>query len=186
MKKDWELTAEQLNRLLDWLDMDRDEAANKYSLIQLRLVRFFAVRRCVDAENLADRCINIVAAKNLEEVGPPEGDRALYFLGVARYVYLEQDRDDRRPPPLPPPQPEPEPEPDLDMCLERCLDALGPDDRSLVLGYEEGEKQARIQNRRRLAAERGITINALRIQIYRLHQQLEKSIEQCLAELPAH
>jgi DNA-directed RNA polymerase specialized sigma24 family protein len=186
MKKDRELTAEQLNQLLDWLDMDRDAAANKYALIQLRLVRFFAVRRCVDAENLADRCINVVAAKNLEELGPREGDRTLYFLGVARYVYLEQDREDRRPPPLPPPQPDPEPEPDLDMCLDHCLDELGPDERSLVLDYEEGEKQTRIQNRRRLANELGITINALRIKVYRLHQQLEKCIKQCLAELPAH
>ena len=185
MKKDWELTAEQFNKLLDWLDMDREAAANKYSLIQLRLVRFFAVRRCVDAEHLADRCINIVAAKNLEELGPPEGDRSLYFLGVARYVHLEQIRDDRRPPPSLPPI-DPEPNLDLDVCLERCLDELGPDDRSLVLEYEEGEKQARIQNRRRLAAELGITINALRIKVYRLHQQLEKCIEQCLAELPVH
>jgi DNA-directed RNA polymerase specialized sigma24 family protein len=72
------------------------------------------------------------------------------------------------------------------MCLERCLDELAPEDRSLVLAYEEGEKQARIQNRRRLAAELGITINALRIKVYRLHQQLEKCIELCLAELPAH
>jgi DNA-directed RNA polymerase specialized sigma24 family protein len=185
MKKDWELTAEQFNKLLDWLDMDREAAAYKYSLIQLRLVRFFAVRRCIDAEHLADRCINIVAAKNLEELGPPEGDRGLYFLGVARYVHLEQVRDDRRPPPVLAPI-DPEPDLDLDMCLERCLDGLAPDDRSLVLEYEEGEKQARIQNRRRLATELGITINALRIKVYRLHQQLEKCIERCLAELPAH
>ncbi|HEY6232584.1 MAG TPA: hypothetical protein VIW64_15075 [Pyrinomonadaceae bacterium] len=186
MSRDRELTEEQFNRLLAWLDVDRDAAAYKYSLIQSRLVRFFSVRRCIDAENLADRCFNIVARKNLEELGPEEGDRALYFLKVARYVSLEDGRRTGSLIPLPPPLPDPEPDLELETCLERCLDELVSEDRLLVLDYEKGEKQARIQNRRRIATELGISINALRIKIHRLHQKLEKCIVQCLSELPGH
>lgn len=183
MNKDWELTQQQFNNLLTWLDADRDIAAGKYALIQLRLVRFFAARGCADAENLADKCINIVTAK-LDELGAYVGDRALYFLGVAKYVLLEGDRERRRVPPSPPP--DPEPDLDLDNCLEVCLAKLPGDDRLLVLNYEEGEKQGRIKNRRQIALDLGISINALRIKIYRLHQQLRQCIEQCLEELPAH
>ena len=184
MNKDWELTEQQFNNLLDWLGADRDIAAGKYALIQLRLVRFFAARGCADAENLADKCINIVTAK-LEELGAYVGDRALYFLGVAQYVLLEDDREKRRVPPPQPPSPDPEPDPDLDNCLEVCLARLPSDDRLLVLNYEEGEKQGRIQNRRQIARDLGISINALRIKIHRLHQHLRQCIEQCLEELPA-
>src|SRR5215204_5633494 len=92
MHKDWELTEEDFNKLLGWLDADRGAAAQKYSLIQLRLVRFFATRRCVDAEYLADRCINITTRK-IDELTQYVGDRSLYFLGVAKYVLLENVRE---------------------------------------------------------------------------------------------
>lgn len=185
MDKDWELTEERLNSLLDWLNADREAAAQKYALIQLRLVRFFAARGCVDAEDLADKCINIVTAK-LEDLKAYVGDRSLYFLAVAKYVYIEHQRKARRPAPPPPPPPDPEPDPNLEICLRRCLVELPEDDRLLVVNYEEGEKQARIEKRRQLAGELGITMNALRIKIYRLHQQLQRCMKQCLEELPAH
>ncbi|HEV2826160.1 MAG TPA: hypothetical protein VGW76_01060 [Pyrinomonadaceae bacterium] len=185
MNKNWELTEEQFNRLLEWLDPDRETAAKNYGLIQLRLVRFFAARGCVNAEDLADKSINVVTAK-LQGLGTYVGDPALYFLGVARYVYLEHLRDINRPPPPQPPSPDPDPDPNLEICLRRCLVELPPEDQLLVVDYEEGEKQARIQKRRQIADNLGITINALRIKIHRLHQQLRKCMDQCLEELPAH
>jgi hypothetical protein len=63
---------------------------------------------------------------------------------------------------------------------------LPENDRLLVVDYEEGEKQARIEKRRQLAGELGITMNALRIKIYRLHQQLQHCMQQCMEELRAH
>jgi DNA-directed RNA polymerase specialized sigma24 family protein len=185
MNKDWELTGELLNRLLDWLDRDREAGARKYALIQLRLVRFFATRGCVDAENQADKCINVVTAR-LQDLGNYVGDPALYFWGVARYVYLEYLRELNRPPPPQPPPPEPELDPNIDKCLKRCLGELSEGDRLLVYDYEEGEKQVRIQKRRQIADDLGMSLNALRIRIYRLHQQLRQCMEQCLKELPAH
>jgi DNA-directed RNA polymerase specialized sigma24 family protein len=185
MDKDWELTEERLNSLLDWLDADREAAARKYALVQLRLVKFFAARGCADAEDLADKSINVVNAK-LEALGAYVGDRTLYFLGVAKYVFIEYQRKARRLPPPSPPPPDPEPDPNLEICLRQCLVELPPDDRLLVVNYEEGEKQARIEKRKQLAGELGITMNALRIKIHRLHQQLQHCMKQCLEELPAH
>lgn len=183
MHRDWKLTEEDFNKLLSWLDADREAAGQNYSLIQLRLVRFFATRGCVDAEDLADRCINTTIRK-IDELTEYVGDRSLYFLGVAKYVLLEKRREDLRP--IPEPAPLDIPDPDLDYCLERCLTELPDDDHILVLDYEEGEKQLRIQKRRQIAEALGITLNALRIKICRLHQQLEACIEKCLENLPAH
>lgn len=182
--RDWELNQEQFYALLDWLHADRDRAAEKYGLIQLRLVRFFVSRGCIDSEHLADKTINIVALK-VKDLGNYVGDRALYFYGVAKFVYLQEVRNRRILPPPPPPPPDPEPE-ILDACLQRCLAQLPSEDRILVVAYEEEEKQARIRLRKRLAGDLEITVNALRIKIYRLHVRLRKCLEQCLEEVPAH
>jgi DNA-directed RNA polymerase specialized sigma24 family protein len=180
MNKDWELNEEQLNSLLNWLDADREAAGSQYALIQLRLIRFFATRGCVDAEHLADRCINITIRK-IDELSNYVGDRSLYFLGVAKYVMMEKGREDLRP--VPEPEPPSVPDQDLENCLERCLAELPADDHVLVLDYEAGEKQLRIQKRRQIAEDLGMTLNALRIKIFRLHQQLKACIEKCLEDL---
>ncbi len=188
MTKDLELTKEQFYRLLDWLDADRERAATRYALIQLRLIRFFASRGCVDAEYLADKTINVVAAK-VAGLAEYVGDRSLYFHGVAKNIHRQEDRNRREEsftestvsPIAPPP-----PEPDLvETLLDECMENLRPDDRSLVLRYEEGDKQAKIQHRKVLADEIGLSLNALRIKICRLHLKLQNCIEARLREIPA-
>ena len=188
MTKDLELTQEQFDRLLEWLDPDRDRAAARYALIQLRLIRFFASRGCVDAENLADKTINVVASK-VEELAEYVGDRSLYFHGVAKNIHRQKLRnltdesltDSTIQPPVPP-----EPEPDLvETFLDECISDLDGEEQSLVLRYHEGDKQEKIRLRKKLAREIGITLNALRIKMYRLHLRLRKCIEQRLREIPA-
>jgi hypothetical protein len=189
MTKDLELTQEQWDRLLDWLDPDRDQAAARYTLIQLRLIRFFASRGCVDAEYFADKTINIVACKKVKDLADYVGDKSLYFHGVGKNVYRQEIKhppdesltDSTIQPPAPP-----EPEPELiETFLDECMENLDPDDKTLVVRYQEGEKQEKIRLRQVLAREIGITLNALRIKMYRLHLRLEKCIKQRLRETPA-
>lgn len=187
MAKDLELTQEQFDRLLEWLDADRERAAARYALIQLRLIRFFATRGCVDAEYLADKTINIVASK-VKVLTTYEGDRALFFYGVAKNVYWQDIRNPRNESltdsTIQPPAP-PEPHEDLRATLlDECMENLRPEARSLLLSYEEEDKQAKIKRRKKLADELGLTINALRIKICRLHRQLRKCIERRLSEIP--
>ena len=188
MAKNSELTQEQFYRLLDWLDPDRERAAVRYALIQLRLIRFFASRGCVDAESLADKTINVVASK-VEGLTDYVGDRSLYFHGVGKNIYRQHIRplatesltDSTIQPPVPPPPP-----PDLLMTLlEECMNRLELEDQRLVLQYHEEDKQEKIQHRKILAREVGITLNALRIKMYRLNLQLRKCIEGRLREIPA-
>ena len=188
MTKDFDLTQEQFDRLLDWLDPDRERAAARYALIQLRLIRFFASRGWVDAEVLADETINVVASK-VEGLAEYEGDRSLYFHGVAKNI----DRQHRRHLPdeslteltIQPPAPPPPDEDLLQTLLDECMGDLESDVQRLVLRYHERDKQEKIRHRKSLAREIGITLNALRIKMYRLHLQLRKCIERRLREIPA-
>ena len=64
-------------------------------------------------------------------------------------------------------------------CLDRCLLTLTADQRELVVGYYRDEKRQRIDSRRELAAQRGITMNALAIRACRIRSTLETCVDSC-------
>src|ERR1044071_2332912 len=63
MKHDWNLSQEDFDALLDWLDPDPNKAEIKYEDIRKRLVKIFAGRGCAEAEDLADETINRVTSR---------------------------------------------------------------------------------------------------------------------------
>lgn len=167
---------EAFDKLLFWLNSDRDKAGEKYEKIRFRLIRIFGCQGCYDPEDLADETINVVASKIDWLIANYQGDPALYFYGVAKKIYLEALKRKPLPdvPPTPPAPPEVE---ELSRHLEECLQKLQRPDRSLILSYHQGEKQAKIENRKRLAEELKISRNALRIKVCHLHEQLRKCLE---------
>lgn len=197
MNKEWVLTHDDFNGLLDWLDADRERAGSKYEAIRLRLIKIFTCRGCAEAEDLADETINRVTAKVAEVAGAYKGDPALYFYGVSHKVHLEYLRKIRA-------QHADAPEDcvasnpnmltvslgdDIESeyeCLERCLERLPEDNRDLVVQYYQQEKQAKIEHRRRLAEELGIAVNALRIRAHRIRLALQRCVHDCLEQQPAH
>jgi hypothetical protein len=171
------LTQDAFEKLLRWLDPDRDKAGEKLARIQARLIAIFSSRGCLDPESLADKTTNVVIGKTDWLLANYVGDPALYFYGVAKNVYRESLKPARSIPPPPPPDPEP---PELeDVCeyLDECLNKLSPRDRDTAVRYHEGEKGERIENRKKLAAELKISPNALRIRVCHLHGRLRKCIE---------
>lgn len=179
MKKREPPSQEAFDKLLLWLDPDRDKAATKYQTIQLRLIRIFAAKGCYDPEDLADETFNVATLKTDWLLENYVGDPSLYLYAIAKKIFLEQIK----PTPVPPP-PTPPDNDELERrstCLDRCLDQLTtPDERRLVLRYHEGEGQERIRIRRELAAELGTTINALRIKVHHIHARLRPCIQECL------
>ena len=171
--------------MLNWLDANREQAAQKYEKIRTRLIKIFACRGCGEADDLADETINRVTTK-LSEIGNSYvGDPALYFYGVANKVYLEYLR--RRPVVEGPPLRESSDDIEAEYeCLERCMDQLPPESRRLVLEYYREEKRAKIDRRRKLAEELSIAVNALRIRAHRIRQQLQQCVQLCLEENPVY
>jgi DNA-directed RNA polymerase specialized sigma24 family protein len=180
--KEWSLSQDNFNGLLDWLHSDRDRAGKIYEDIRQKLVKIFVYRGCPVAEDLADETINRVAKKVPEIRGTYVGDPASYFHGVARYVYLEYSKKHQEP--LPPVLSNELVDPSVSEleynCLERCLSRLTPDNRELVLQYFQEEKRAKIDHRKELTQRLGITLNALRIRAHRVCASLKKCMQQCL------
>jgi RNA polymerase sigma factor (sigma-70 family) len=179
MNKQWTLTKAAFDKLLNWLDQDRNLAGQKYEEIRRRLIEIFACRGCKEAEELADETINRVTSKVVSISGGYIGNPAHYFYGVAQKIHLEYLR--RKPPPDIMPQVEEPFEVEEEYeCLKHCMQSLTPDSRELILEYYEANKREKIQHRKNLAREMGIEQNALRVRAYRIKAALQRCIEDCL------
>ena len=186
-------TRRAFERLLVWLDEGVDSGGRRYLETRARLVRYFQYKRCSTPDELADETLNRVA-RRLEEAGqivdtPP----ARYCYIVAKFVLLEHLR---RPDPqslerVPTIGPladaaggssEAARRERLLDCLDRCMRTLPQDEAQLILDYYRGEQRTKIEQRRRLAAERQLSANALKIRACRIRDKLEACINACRAD----
>lgn len=114
----------------------------------------------------------------------------LFFYGVAKKLCLEYQRQrtvalaPQHEPSTPPTQHEEQERGDGDErlhdCFEKCLGALKPEARELILRYYEGSGQEKINRRKQLADECSIGLNALRVRVLRTRAGLRACIEECL------
>jgi RNA polymerase sigma factor (sigma-70 family) len=184
----WELTREAFEKLLEQFSPDREAAGRQYNLMGLKLARYFEWRSCSSSEDLAEITISRVARK-IDE-GEDVTNLQAYFFSVARNVFMEWRRDVERGsvpldeiPEIPAQEPlEDEQKEARHRCLDRCLDLLPVESRSLILNYYQDEKRAKIDHRKQLAELLGIPLNALRIRAHRVRISLEKCVKDCLAE----
>lgn len=186
MKKTDPPSEEEFNKLLDWLDPNRERAAEKFEEIHRKVVKILVRRQCYEAEELWDETVNRVSRRLSKIVETWVGDPALSFYGVMRLVHLEWLRYEQWKrdqlndmPPSPPIRRE-----DIERlheCLDKCLDELSDEkDRILILEYFDKEKREKIEHRRAMAEARGITLNTLRMRVHRINADLEKCIVACL------
>lgn len=186
--------------LLDFLDPqrrgregpDRDRDAELlYLEVVRKLVCLFAGRGCPDAEDLAIETVLRVAGKcgTLDTSGYQ--DRTPYFYGVARNVLHEWQRDSRRESTgrqalrreltrLTASEPLAWSRKELvHGCLDACLAKLTGRAQRLILAYYQEERAARIEWHRRLAESFGKSVNALRIEVHRIRNELRQCVAEC-------
>ncbi len=193
--------ATPLRSLLHWLAADEDQAAQEYLHIHQRLTQYFQKYNPARATELADEVLQRVTQQLQRESGAPtlfQGSNCLsYCYGVARNVLRELLRQAKRTPVIPledtavsvqitslavPPDQSSAFEPDERerrlALLERGLAALTPEQRALVLQYYDREGRDRTQARRALAAQLGISENALRIRLCHIRRQLAEHLRE--------
>lgn len=164
---------------------DRDSAANKYLEIRANLLKFFEWRGCPFPEDHADETFNRVARKIVD--GEEIRNHAAYIIGVARLLVLQIIKANTK-------QREALNEfQAVDTtydemaeirieCLQNCLQQLPADSRELIMEYYQGDKSAKIENRKRLGTRLGLTINTLRMRAQRLRDRLQVCVEGCVSK----
>lgn len=183
-----ELNIESFNSFLDWLDQDRDKAAQKYEALRAYLICFLNRRQCLESERLADDALNIFI-RNLPRLRDKTSDPRPYLTTVARNLFI--DYLTTRHLPLPPDvaclfpvEGEDDGEGQIFESLDECLQELSDADRELFLKYYARERQEKIDFRIELAAELGISRNALRLKIYHIKARLRCCINDRLSQAP--
>lgn len=186
-KTDWVLTQSAFRQFLDWIDEGADTGGQRYLEIRRRLVLYFDRKDCPSPDELADETLNRVA-RRLEEEGMISSDSpAHYCYIVARFVFLESLRTQRRQESLhdrfasiPDSNEETEEAEHRSNCLERCMQKLETEERLLIINYYKGEQRAKIEKRRAMAAKLRVTMNALSIRACRIRNKLEGCMRKCL------
>jgi len=173
------LEQNELDQLLSWLDPDPPRAGLAYERIRRRLTAILASRGCFAAEELADETIDRVARRVSDIRDSYVGDQTSYFLGVMNNVHHEYLK---RPilPRLPEPDDGAEAKEKTHGCLERCLAKLTANSRQMIERYYAEDRRAKIDLRKRLATEFGISPNTLRSRALRIREKLQACIAQCL------
>lgn len=183
----WQLTQTAFDKLLAALAENREEAGEKYLLLRKNLVRFFETRGSETAAEAADEVFNRLARKL--ENGDEIENLNTYALGVARMLTLELRKSPMRKTTDEIPEigvlpfdAEGELREGKLKCLEKCLQELSLENRQIIVGYYQGEKREKIENRQKLADNLGVPNNALRNRAIRLRYKLEICITDCLRE----
>jgi len=191
MKREREPTQEEFEKLLAWLA----SAARDYQTMHYRLTRIFISGGCYDAERLADEVMNRVAVRIDKVVSDYKGDPARCLQGFAELVALEDRKDRKRRVDIELVEPSVladergQEEDDQrkrereDACLKRCMKELTGGERDLFERYFQSDMKAKVA-RKKLAADLGITANALRIKAHRLGRRLRHCLDGCLDQRP--
>jgi DNA-directed RNA polymerase specialized sigma24 family protein len=165
--------------MLRWLGPDPDAAGRKYEDIRRSLVLFFESRRCLSAEEEADKTIDRVARRIDEGEQVKTSNPYLYFYGVALKVLIEYQR--RPPAAFPPPLPDDPADVELrHSCMESCLAELPAETRQMLTEYCQIDRRLK-DGGRKMAQRLGISVNALRLRVHHARDGLSACVEKCLS-----
>jgi len=197
-KKSWVITQGAFDRLLQQLDPDREEAAQKYERIRQKLTNFFRWRGCAEPDDYVDLTMDRVARRFEEGAEVHARDPYLYFHGVALNVLrehwkkverhgvtaLEELPASQSPAENPFERGEQESEREVHElrldCLNGCVGSLPKQNLEIVTQYHQEQGGTKIAQRNELAKRLNIPLNALRIRVYRIREGLEECIATCV------
>ncbi|HEX4950911.1 MAG TPA: hypothetical protein VFZ34_29890 [Blastocatellia bacterium] len=193
----WQATPESFARLLYWLDGGVDSSGQKYEEMRERLVTYFDRKNCVAPDDLADETFNRVMKWLEQNRKEQDAEPAKICYNTARFVWHESLRrpehlqDELETIPITR-QPAEDPRVTAGLteaqeqqeqrlsCLEKCSAQLPAEERVLIVRYYSGEQRVKLDNRKALAAERGMTANALNIKACRVRDKLRRCVTECL------
>lgn len=187
MARDSVIPPGSFDEILAWLNPDRDVAAQMYVQLRHDLAKLFMWGRCTDPEGMTDETFDRVAKKVHEVRQSYQGDPRLYFRAVANNLIKENFKkiktqvslDDIDLPGQQLTDTAAE-SADLEECLQSCLRKLDNEKQKLVIAYYAKDKQAKIDHRHELAQQLDISVETLRVRVFRIRASIEACIESCL------
>jgi DNA-directed RNA polymerase specialized sigma24 family protein len=185
--KMWNLSEKAFSRLLARFNADQTLAGEEYEKLRARLMYFFQRQGCRIPAELSDETIDRVARK-IEE-GYAIADLSKFSFRVAWLVLQEhwgdpkrewQQLDER----LSSSESNGEQNKEYDTklaehrlgCMKKCLETISPEEQELIVKNCTLNKSGKEE----LARAMGLTINALRLKVFRIRKKLSRCQEKCV------
>jgi hypothetical protein len=190
------MSQDDFERLLAWLDHDREVAASKYLEIHQRMSLLFRLKGCYCPEDLADTVVDRVAKRldRAELMRNVYGEHIRVFLAFTKFVFLEHLNE--RPVHfslLPDDATDGTPSTNVEQsantenrqqCLDICLQRLAIDDRELLPLYYRYPPGEKIAHRKKLVQDLKTTRNALTLKVSRLRTSVADCVKRCVQNAP--
>lgn len=176
------ITSVNFEELLARFSPDRERAGEEYETLRRRLIKYFDLKGLRSPDSAADETLDRVASKI--QAGEDIRDLTHYAYGVARWISHERFRVEER---------ERKTYDNLVQLrsagndkstasyletLEVCLEELPESDRELLRAYYTDATSADCaQNRIDLAQRKGLSLNSIRLRVFRLRQTLATCVQ---------
>jgi DNA-directed RNA polymerase specialized sigma24 family protein len=153
-------------------------------------VRLFTLNRVVDPQALADEAMDRLARRVAEAPGIIESPSA-FVLGIARHLLQEDERRRIREreaanewaSQITAQSGATEELEELMEIVEECLSGMKLEQQELLRGYYGEIGRGKIEHHRQLAAQQGLTLNALRNRLMRARRELDECVRRRLRDV---
>ena len=176
------ITSESFNQLLKAISSDKLEAGVAYTKLRDSLVRFFQLKGDFAPDEAADETLDRVAIKFSQNT--EIDDLTKYSFGVARFIFLERlklankekiaaegfykDKISLKT----------EEESDGFSPLRECFERLDNEEKNILQTYFADIPHSKlIEQREQFSVKNDISVNNLRLKIFRLRQRLENCVK---------
>ncbi len=188
-----------MNRMLALLHEDPGRAEQEFNTLRRKLVKFFEWRGCSMPDDLADESIYRVASQLGEGLVIQASQPRCYFYGVARNVLHEYWDSARKevgeidgigqtphlsvdPDEVAEREAERSRRERLIDRIESCMNGMPGESRTILMEYFCRTGHDKIVARNQMAQRMNISINALRLRVLRLKQDLRRCLDACANE----
>lgn len=175
------LTAESYSLLLKAFSSDEESAAVAYAKLRDSLIRFFQIKGDEMPDEAADETLDRVAIKLGEAVLIE--DLTKYSFGVARLVFHENLRKTQKEKKVlenyraESERQKFDEETDEFAPFRECFESLAGNDKSILQTYFNDLPYAELnENRQKMTDKLGVSVNSLRLKIFRLRRRLEDCV----------
>lgn len=176
---------DSLQKLIDYCSSN-SASAPSYNELRNTLIRYFQLKADIDPETAADQTLDRVGVKIQQQTEIL--DLKKYSIGVARFIFLERikvhAREKEAAAEYYSGQESKPVEYEEDTRLRKwreCFQSLNSDERILLKNYFADLPFSPLNEKRiRLCSEYQISMNNLRLKVFRLRQRLEKCVQKNL------
>lgn len=163
-------------RLFELLEPEEETTEARYKKCRLKLLKFYAWRRCEDPESLADETISRLLKNAHDGQEIRQSSVYSYTYAIAMHVWQEYLRTKKKGELIVTIEDLPEiaDSQEVDDCKNNCLGQLSEAKRQLLERYYSHDEE-----RENIAKGLSLSLNALRLQIFRIKQELAQCLDDC-------